>query len=72
MRYDDVNEENIDLRNETWCSSSSPVASALTAMLTSLKSNAQDYLALYLDTFGNKAFLRHEAQGLQSYVLHTA
>lgn len=72
MRCDDGDEAHIGVYNENWRFASSSVAGVLTTKLPSPKRNAQNAFALYLDTFGHKAFLRHRPQLLQSYVLHTA
>lgn len=70
--YDDGDKENLDLRHKTWRFASSPVAATLSAELPSLGSNFQEDLVAYFNTFGNKPFMQHQAQVLQSHVLYTA
>lgn len=72
VQYDDGDNENLDLQHETWRFASWPAASIFTADPPVLASTAQEDLGIYLDTFGNKPFMRDQAEGLPLHGLHTS
>lgn len=72
VAHDDGDTESLDLRHDTGCFASSPIAAALTADLPSLGSSAQHVIAEYLSCSGNTAFVRPQAQDLRQHALHAA
>ena len=66
ISYDDGDKEELTLSDETW-----RALPALNSIVSGkkLESNEQTTLALMLDTFGNKPFLRQHAQGFEQAVI---
>lgn len=70
--YDDGGIETLYFANETWRYASGAMLMSMIASSIRLESNAPDVLASMLQYFGNKPFLRHEAQSFPDYVLLNA
>ena len=67
ISYDDGDKEELVLSDETW--RALPALNSSIIPGKKLKSNEQTVLAQMLDTFGNKSFLRQQAQGFEQAVI---
>lgn len=65
--YDDGAIETLDFRNETWRFASKPNLLAISAFFLSRKSDMPRILAFMYEFFGNKPFLRYQAQAFPEY-----
>ena len=71
ISYDDGDTETLTMGDETWRFTPTMTASLIHS-LPSLESNEQEALKPIFDFFGNKPFLRHQAQGFDQAVLENA
>ena len=70
VHYDDGEKECLDMSAETWKLTTTVSAnSGTTSSRTSLLSTEKDVLTSMLQNFGNKPFLKHEAQGFDQFPL---
>lgn len=70
--YDDGGIETLDFATETWQYASSAKLRDLSATSLTLKSGLNDVLMRMFNYFGNKPFMRHQAQGFPQYALKNA
>lgn len=70
--YDDGGNETLDFSNETWCYVLSAKLLSVCALSIRLNSDMPQTLASIFDYFGNKPFLRYQAQALPDYALLSA
>ncbi len=71
IQYDDGSTEDLDMRNEVW---NYHITSTATASVGNLKlrSNENEVLNSMFVHFGNKQFMKHEAQGFDQYPINNA
>ena len=72
VAYDDGDSEALLINEENWRFSRTTLSSATTHSLPRLPSSEQQTLQLLLDTFGNKPFMRHHAQGFDQACMDNA
>lgn len=70
--YDDGGIEKLDFTNETWRFESTAVLSAYSSSSFKVQSVMQDVLNDMLNYFGDKLFLRHQAQAFPQFRLRSA
>lgn len=70
--YDDGRIETLDFDHETWRSESRAKLLSIEAFSIRLEIVVQNVLDAMINYFGNKPFIRHQAQAFPSYVLHNA
>lgn len=70
--YDDGGIETLDFGRETWCYASSAKLLSICASSIKLNSDAPMVLSSMFNFFGNKPFLRHQAQAFPAYILLNA
>ena len=73
VQYDDGEKECLDLNTQTWkFPSASSVNSAQHPTVTELSSTESIVLAVMAKHFGNKSFMKHQAQGFDHFRLFNA
>ena len=69
IKYDDGEQESLRLSDESWRKVDDNLHNMSAFTGPTLASNEQDVLRNIMDTLGNKAFMRHHAEGYQQPVL---